>query len=174
MKQKLKIVLDIDQCICDFANGFSKYFNCNYATLSITNPAYITNCVNSLKTNTKFWESLPTLCSLDFIPHAYCTARINSKYSTKVWLKKNNFPNSPVYYVDGYDKSKVPQLKRICNKGEYLIFVDDKFKNVEDAQKAGFNAFLLDTPYNRNVNTNLRIPDLKYKTIENAFRRIYF
>lgn len=168
----LSIILDIDGCLCDFIEGFEKEFNISFDNLSSDE---ISNKVESLKKNFTFWTSLNKLTTLDFTPSAYCTARINSKHSTKTWLSKNGFPNSPVYQVKGYNLSKVPQLKRTPIKdNDVRILIDDTWKNVEDAVNNGIPAFLLDTPYNRDIKTHLRIKDLKFKTICNAYRRFYF
>jgi len=168
----LGIVCDCDQCIADFCGGFEKEFNVSYQDLTSEE---ITQKVTDLKYNYKFWENLPKLNDLDFEPLAYCTARINSKYTTKKWLKKNNFPNSPVYQVMGYKLSKVSQLKRIPLKdNEIKIFIDDSWKNVSDALNAGIPAFLYNTPYNQDIDTPLRIMDLKFKTICHAYRKFYF
>lgn len=178
IKQRLEIILDIDQCLCDFVGGFEAKYKVKINTLS---DRQVSKRVIKLKHNTEFWTSLQPLCSLDFTPSAYCTSRINSKYSTKKWLFMNNFPNSPVYQVWGYGLSKVPKLKMTPHKTDYRVFVDDSPRNVKRAMEAGFNALLLDTPYNQNLDEteykefkNIRIPNLKYKTIEDAFRRIYF
>ena len=168
----LSIILDIDGCLCNFVDGFETEFNVEYTSLTSNE---ISEKVASLKRNYKFWTKLDKLTTLDFTPSAYCTARINSKNSTKVWLKNNGFPNSPVYQVLGYDLSKVPQLKRTPIKNEDVrVFIDDSWKNVQDAINNGIPAFLLDTPYNQDVTTHLRIKDLKFKTICNAYKRFYF
>lgn len=168
----LNIILDIDDTIASFVDGFEEYYNVNFIELSSNE---ISQKVELLKKNTKFWKGLKLKYKLDFEPRAYCTARINSKYSTKCWIKNNNLPNKPVYQVKGYNISKVPQLKRIkVMEGEFKLFIDDSWKNVQDAIQAGIPALLLDTPYNRNINSKLRINDLKFKTIYNAYKRIYF
>lgn len=169
----LSIILDLDDTIVNFHNGFENHFSVDWNSLT---DSQITQMVNGLKKNFKFWTSLPVLRTINFIPAAYCTARINSKYSTKTWLKLNNFPDRPIYQVYGYGISKVPQLKRIPTdeKGEYKVLIDDSLRNVEDAINHGIPALLIDTPYNRTKNVPYRIMDLSYKTIRNAYRRLYF
>jgi len=166
----LNIILDIDGCEADFVTSFEEFFSVNIIELS---EIEVTERVESLKRNTKFWTSLKKLNDLDFTPRAYCTARINSKYSTKKWLRLNDLPLSPVYQVKGYKLSKVPQLKRIPTTSEYKVFIDDSWKNVQDALDAGIPALLYDTPFNQSIETKLRIKSLDLKTICHAFRRNY-
>lgn len=172
--EDLYIILDIDGVLCDFVSGFEKQYKCKIEDI---NPRLITKRVNcKLIKDTKFWINLPALSNIDFIPYAYCTARVNSKYSTKKWLQKNGYNNSPIYQCNGFSCSKIPQLKRIIShiQGCYYVLIDDNWNNVQEAVNNGIPALLKDTPFNRHIDTNLRITELNKQTIYNAYKRLYF
>ncbi len=104
-----------------------------------------------------FYLNLPILTSPDeipFEPHCYVTSRPVHAAITEAWLDKNGFPQRPVYCV-GIGNSKVDVIKESgCE-----IFVDDRFDNFVELNKAGICTFLFDAEHNRRY-------DVGYKRIK--------
>ena len=158
----IRIGLDIDELLSDFMGAYLQKFgkpSCDYE---------ITKNVQNLKNDKGFWESLPKLRSIDFTPTLYCTKRINPKQYTKNWLKENNIPLAPVYqmYYQKGDKSRMI-------KGRVDIFVDDSPSNFIQINKAGIPCLLMDSPYNQDFKTDLRITDLTYQNILNKYNEFF-
>ena len=158
----IRIGLDIDELLSDFMGAYLQKFgkpSCDYE---------ITKNVQNLKNDKSFWESLPKLRSIDFTPTLYCTKRINPKQYTKNWLKENNIPLAPVYqmYYQKGDKSRMI-------KGRVDVFVDDSPSNFIQINKAGIPCLLMDSPYNQNFKTDLRITDLTYQNILNKYNEFF-
>ena len=84
------------------------------------------------------------------------------------WLKENNIPLAPVYqmYYQKGDKSRII-------KGRVDIFVDDSPSNFIQINKAGIPCLLMDSPYNQNFKTDLRITDLTYQNILNKYNEFF-
>ena len=157
--EKLKIGLDIDDTLVDFMGEYLRKFG-----VPKTN-SKITRDVRKLRTNKIFWENLPKLRDIDFIPELYCTKRINSKIYTKNSLKKNGFPDRPIYQMYYQKGNKADMIK-----GKVDIFIDDSISNFEMLVKSGVPCLLIDAPHNRNYNTPYRIYDLRYETILNKYK----
>ena len=158
----IRIGLDIDELLSDFMGAYLQKFgkpSCDYE---------ITKNVQNLKNDKGFWESLPKLRNIDFTPTLYCTKRINPKQYTKNWLKENNIPLAPVYqmYYQKGDKSRMI-------KGRVDVFVDDSPSNFIQINKAGIPCLLMDSPYNQNFKTDLRITDLTYQNILNKYNEFF-
>lgn len=105
-----------------------------------------------------FYLDLPVLTdpdSIPFEPHCYVTSRPIPVEYTEEWLDKNGFPQRPVYCV-GIGNSKVDVIKESgCE-----VFVDDRFDNFVELNKAGICTFLFDAPHNQRY-------DVGYKRIKN-------
>ena len=152
--KKLKIGLDIDDTLLDFWTEYIKCFG---------NPKedrVVTRNVYKLRKNRNFWENLPKLREIDFVPELYCTKRINSKVYTKRSLEKHGFPIRPIYQMY-YQKGNKADLI----KGRVDVFIDDSISNFEMLNKSGVRCLLIDAPHNRRYETKHRIFDLKYETI---------
>ena len=152
--KKLKIGLDIDDTLLDFWTEYIKCFG---------NPKedrVVTRNVYKLRKNRNFWENLPKLREIDFVPELYCTKRINSKVYTKRSLEKHGFPIRPIYQMY-YQKGNKAHLI----KGRVDVFIDDSISNFEMLNKSGVRCLLIDAPHNRHYETKHRIFDLKYETI---------
>ena len=135
--KKLKIGLDIDDTLLDFWTEYIKCFG---------NPKedrVVTRNVYKLRKNRNFWENLPKLREIDFVPELYCTKRINSKVYTKRSLEKHGFPIRPIYQMY-YQKGNKADLI----KGRVDVFIDDSISNFEMLNKSGVRCLLIDAPHN--------------------------
>lgn len=108
----------------------------------------------------EFYLSLEVLTPPDeipFEPHCYITSRpVNSDISMQ-WLDKNGYPHRPVYTV-GLGQSKVD----VIHESGCEIFVDDRFENFVELNRAGVCCFLFDAPHNKKYNVGYkRIKSLK-------------
>lgn len=71
-------------------------------------------------------------------------------------------------YIKFQDKlSKAPILK-----GRVDVFVDDSIKNFEDLNSQGIPCLLIDSPQNRNYETEYRIHSLDEKEIESIYLKM--
>lgn len=155
----LRIGLDLDQTIADFYGEYFKRFGSPKKSTEITK-----NVERILKKDKNFWLSLPVLRRPDFIPTLYCTARVNPKVWTKQYLDKQGFPKAPVYQVPGYFADKASRIK-----GRVDVFIDDSIHNFEKLNKLGIPCLLMDSPYNRDYNTEYRVYSLKLSEIEKVY-----
>lgn len=162
MKPLLKIGLDLDQTIFDFCGEYIKRFG------DFSDDVKITRNVFSLRNDRDFWENLPIINVPDFVPALYCTKRVNRKSFTKNSITKHNLPKAPVYQCNGYCVPKAPYVK-----GRIDVFIDDSPSNVMELNNAGVPCLLIDTPWNREYVTPLRIYSLKYAEIEYAYITIF-
>lgn len=158
----LRIALDIDDCIAGFYDSYEKKHGAN-------NPNHvITRHVYSLRNNKEFWEGLSVIDRPDFEPHIYCTKRINSKTYTKNWLKKNNFPNKPIYQMYHQNGNKADMIKGRCD-----VLIDDSYFNVKKCIESGLPALLITRDHNETIDTPYRINSLKYKDIKSKYEELF-
>lgn len=136
---RLKIGLDLDEVLADFINTYYNRFGIPKNDYEITY-----NVQNILRKDKDFWENLPVLNTINFEPELYCTKRVNNKIYTKNWLKKNNFPNKPVYQVYCNTRNKADFIK-----GKIDVFIDDSISNFIAMNLAGVPCLLMDTKYNQ-------------------------
>ena len=155
----LKIGLDIDDCLCDFINPYFERFGYPKKDGEITK-----NVQQVLIKDKEFWENLPVINTLNFEPVLYCTKRVNSKVYTKNWLKKNNFPDKPVYQVICQIRNKADFIK-----GRVDVFIDDSVSNFIAMNLAGVPCLLYDKEYNQDWGPVGRIYSLDYDHIERAY-----
>ena len=101
---------------------------------------------------------MPVLNSeLPFEPHAYITSRSIDPKLTQKWLDDNSFPSAPLYCV-GHNMSKV----EVAKQSGVEIFVDDKYENFIELNKAGICCFLFDASHNKKYDVGFkRIYNLK-------------
>lgn len=158
----LNIALDIDDTIAGFFDSYLKVFGMYKTDHEITKNVY------KLRRNNAFWEGLSVIDRPDFEPHIYCTKRINSKNSTRNWLRKNGFPMKPIYQMYSQLGNKADMIKGRCD-----VLIDDSMYNIETCNKSGLPALLIDRPHNRKYDTPYRIYSLKYEEIERKFNEIY-
>lgn len=154
-----RIALDIDEVIADWVGHWTKHHKQDLPQFWNFDRD-INEKFEALKDDMDFWLSIPAKIDpsqLPFEPVCYVTSRIIPTAWTEEWLKRKGFPSVPVITV-GHGVSKVEALK------EYKvdIFVDDRFDNFVDINKAGICCFLMDAPHNRRYNVGYkRITDLK-------------
>lgn len=151
-----KIGLDVDE-VC--ANWLEDW--CNYWKLDYPDSWYFDRNINDKFDQMRkagkldgFYLNLKPLIdpkSIPFEPHVYVTSRPVSTEVTEKWLDMNGFPSRPVITV-GVGKSKVKALK----EANIDIFIDDRFENFVDINKAGILCLLMDMPHNRRYNVGHR------------------
>lgn len=156
----LRVGLDIDDTLAGFSigylNRFKKWPHHDWA---------ITRNVNNILIKERdFWLGLPILRIPDFKPRLYCSARVNNKRWTKKYLKDNNFPDAPLYQINGYKISKYNTLK-----GKVDVYIEDSVKNFIDLNSKGIPCLLIDTPKNQDWGPVGRIYNLNYEEIEQAY-----
>lgn len=157
-----KIGLDIDEVLADWLVDW-----CNYWGLDVPTSWYfdrdILNKFEKMKESGKldgFYLNLKPLIKpedIPFEPHCYVTSRPVSTEITEKWLDMHGFPARPVISVP-VGTSKVDVLK----KEGVDIFIDDRFDNFVELNKAGICTFLYDQPHNRRYNVGYkRITSMK-------------
>ena len=156
--QKLRIGLDIDDTLVDFFGEYLKRFG------NPKSDPQITKNVNKLKYDKKFWENLPKLRHIDFIPELYCTKRINPKSYTRNSLISNGFPIRPIYQMYYQHGNKADLIKGKCD-----VLIDDSISNVRMAIDSGLPALLIDRPHNQNDDPLFRIYSLDIDEIRFAY-----
>lgn len=158
----LKIALDIDDVLAGFLDSYFKKYRQPKDNFEITRN------VRKLRKDKEFWENLPVINRLDFEPHIYCTKRINSKVYTKNWLRKNGFPNKPIYQMYYQQGNKADMIKGRCD-----VLIDDSYFNVKKAIQSGLPALLLDRPHNSHIDTPYRLYNLNYKEIKQKYEDLF-
>jgi uncharacterized HAD superfamily protein len=152
-----KIGLDIDDVLSDFCGHWVNYYGCEYPK-SWNFDRGIKEKFASLDKD--FWLSIPCKTppsELKFEPHCYITSRSIPIEWTIEWLDKNGFPTVPVYSVN-FEHSKVD----VAKESGIDIFVDDKFDNFVELNKAGICCYLYDMPHNQRYDVgHKRIYNLK-------------
>lgn len=154
----IRIACDIDDCIADFLNPYFEKFGKPKHDYEITRNVY------KLRNNKEFWEGLPILEKPNFIPHIYCTKRINSKTYTKNWLLKHGFDMRPIYQMYHQQGNKADMIKGRCD-----VLIDDSYSNVVKCIKSGVPALLIDRPHNQRFGPMFRIYSLDRFEIEDTY-----
>lgn len=141
-----KIGLDIDEVLADWVGHWTKLHG-QEVPETWNFDRNIRKKFQSLSENKDWWLSIPVKTEpseIHFEPHCYITSRPIPLEWTQEWLDKNGFPTTPVYSV-GYGESKV----EIAKKVGLDIFVDDRFENFVELNKAGICTYLFDAPHNQ-------------------------
>lgn len=144
-----KIAIDIDEVICNWAEPWCRRWNLNVPSSWYFDRNIIQRFDSMKEENSldDFYRNLPVLTPADdipFEPFAYVTSRPVTTDITIEWLDKHAYPARPVHTV-GLGESKVDVLKKIgCD-----IFVDDRFDNFVEINRAGICCYLFDAPHNR-------------------------
>ncbi len=157
-----RIGLDIDDVLADWLGSF-----CKYQGIELPNSWLfhrdLSGAFDKMKEDgvdiDNWMENLPVKTrpeDIPFEPAAYITARTHTpKWVAEKWLDKNGFPAAPVYQVPG---NKVQAAK----EAGIDIFVDDRFDNFVDLNKAGICCYLFNAPHNQRYNVgHKRIHSLK-------------
>ncbi|NLZ73775.1 MAG: hypothetical protein GX905_08185 [Bacteroidales bacterium] len=149
-----KIGLDIDDVIADFCGAYCEKFG--VPTPKFWSFSYSTSESFKNMDLEEFYMNIKPKINPDdlkFEPTCYITSRPISSEATKAWIEKNGFPCVPIYTVD-VNHSKVD----VARESGIDIFIDDKFDNFAELNKAGICTFLMDMPHNRRF-------DVAYKRI---------
>lgn len=156
-----KIVLDIDEVVCDWQGGYRKKTG-HALPANYWDSQYNTGAeLEILAEDKEFWLGLDCLRRPDFVPHAYVSSRSIPVEWTMQWLELNQLPCKPVIHVP-WGASKVEKLQQLGAE----IFIDDKFDNFADAMRAGINSFMMDASHNKFYDVGYRrIYDLKLRNI---------
>ena len=163
MKTNVRIGLDMEQVLDDFMGPYLERFGTPKNDFEITK-----NVQRILSKDREFWLNLPVINEIDFIPELYCSKRVNPKAWSKKWLAQNGFPNRPFYQM-WYQKGN----KANMIKGRVDIFIDDSISNFKQMNESGVPCLLLDTPYNYDFDTPLRIHSLKKAEINFAYKKYF-
>ena len=141
-----KIGLDIDEVLADFMGAMLDRFPVMAGNRSVYwNDPHIVDNFNDIRNDMEFWMNIkPKTTSLPFEPHCYITSRPIPTEVTERWLKANGFPSAKVYTV-GHSESKV----EVAKASGLDIFVDDRYENFVELNKAGVCCFLFDAPHNQ-------------------------
>ena len=158
---KLKCAIDIDDTLSDFINPYYTRFGKPKNDYEITR-----NVFRKLRYDKEFWVNLPVLETINFIPEAYCTKRVNPKSYSREWIKRNNFPMRPIYQMYYQKGNKADLIRGICD-----VLIDDSIFNVEQCLNSGFPAILIDRPHNRHSQL-IRIYNLDIEEIERAYELV--
>jgi hypothetical protein len=157
-----KIGLDIDEVLCDWLGTWCKLHNLPLPTSWGFHRQIVEEFDKMEKDNKieEFYLNLPALLKpedIPFEPHCYITSRRVPNELTTKWLDKNGFPVRPVYTVPP-NTSKV----EVARQSGIDIFVDDRYENFIELNKAGILTYLYDAPHNRRYNVGFkRIKSLK-------------
>lgn len=163
-KTKLKIYLDIDDVIADWVPTFCKRYNCPIPT-TWSNPYITLDRLAELQNDRSFWFHLPVRHRPDFQPAGFLSARSIPKNWTYLFMALNKIPGRNNINQVPWNVSKVGKLKEFgCD-----IFIDDKAETFVECNANGVFCLLMDAPHNQHIVTNLRIYDLKLKTILNKW-----
>jgi hypothetical protein len=149
-----KVGLDIDEVLADFVGGMMHRFPEMTDRSIYWNDPHINDNFHEIKDDVDFWLDLKPKIHHDdipFEPHCYITSRPVSTEITKKWLKSNGFPDRKIYTV-GHDQSKVD----IAIESGINIFVDDRYENFIELNKAGICCFLWDAPHNQRYNVGYK------------------
>ena len=159
-----KIGLDIDEVICDWVGYWCKHHNVDVPS-NWSFDKDISAKFKALSEDKEFWMSIPPKISpedLPFEPHCYITSRSVPVEWTEQWLAKNGFPQVKVYSI-GHGESKV----QVAKDSGIDIFVDDRFDNFVELNKAGICTFLMDAKHNQRY-------DVGYKRIKSLKELLFY
>lgn len=155
-----KIGLDIDEVLCDFVGGMIEKVPEMKDRAQFWNDYHINDNIKLILGNEEFWSNLKPMIKpedIPFEPHCYITSRNVPIETTKAWLKSNGFPDAKIYTV-GYGQSKID----IAKESGIDLFVDDRYENFVELNRAGICTFLMDAPHNQRYNVGFkRIRSLK-------------
>jgi hypothetical protein len=141
-----KIGLDIDEILADWVGHWTKRHG-QEVPETWNFDRDIASKFELLKDDKDFWMSIPVKTNpkdIHFEPHCYITSRIIPIEWTQEWLDSNGFPTVPVYSIP-HGTSKV----QVALKSGIDVFVDDRFDNFVELNRAGICCYLFDAPHNQ-------------------------
>jgi hypothetical protein len=162
LKPTEKIGLDIDEVLADWVGAWCEHWNIErpytwFFHRDIMEKFDIMRKTGEL--DELYMNIKPLISPLDipFEPHCYVTSRPVDSKITEAWLDLHGFPVRPVITV-GVGESKVEALK----KAGVQVFIDDRFDNYLEINKAGILCYLMDAKHNQRYNVGFkRIKSLK-------------
>jgi len=157
-----KIGLDIDEVLAGWIPAWCKHWNVEHPTSWF----FDRNILDKFKRMEddgvldSFYLSLDTVTKpedIPFEPHCYVTSRPVKTEITEQWLDSKGYPHRPVHTI-GLGQSKVEIIKSL----NIDIFVDDRFDNFVELNRAGICCYLFDAPHNQRYDVGYkRIKSLK-------------
>ena len=135
-----RIGLDIDDCLAGFWGAYCERFDTANNPHMLKDHIITRNVQQILSKERDFWLNLPVINRPDFIPELYCTKRVNNKAWTREWLRRNGFPDRPIYQMYYQHGNKADMIK-----GKVDVFIDDSLSNVIKCQRSGVPALLMHT-----------------------------
>lgn len=154
-----KIGLDIDEVLCDWVGTWCKKFGHPIAqSWNFSYDLHDEFKSFSPEELNEFYLSIPRKIDpseIPFEPHCYITSRSVPVELTMKWLELNGFPCRKVYSV-GFGVSKVD----VAKESGIDVFVDDRYENFVELNKAGICTYLLSAPH------NARYKNIGHKRIE--------
>lgn len=156
-----KIGLDIDEVLCDWVGAWCEKFGHPIAeSWSFSYDTYEEFKSFTPDELNEFYLNIPRKIDpkdMPFEPHCYITSRSVPVELTQKWLEKNGFPCSKVYSV-GFGVSKI----EVAKQSGIDVFVDDRFENFVELNRAGICTYLLDALHNQRYEVGYkRIKSLK-------------
>jgi 5'(3')-deoxyribonucleotidase len=154
-KDTRRIGFDIDNVLADFVGRYCDLFNLDLP-LEWDFDSKFPARMAAICEIRQFWINLKVKedpKDFKFKPVCYITDRVIPIAWTKEWLKKNGFPNAPIYTAKhGKSKSDIAVEKKLD------VFVDDNYEHFTKINKAGIKCYLYDCTHNRQHNVgNKRI-----------------
>lgn len=151
-----KIALDIDEVLCNWLGDWCKYWELDVPDSWFFDRNIMSKFNQMIQDNTldNFYLKLKPLIDpseLPFEPHMYITSRPIKTEITEQWIDSNGFPTRPVVTVP-LGTSKVDVLKA----HNIDIFIDDRYDNFIEINKAGICCLLMDMPHNRRYNVGYK------------------
>lgn len=148
--QRPKIGLDIDEVLCNFVKGWHEKWGADPEPEWWNYHRGMNDYFSKMKEDGSldhFYLSLePKIESseIPFEPTCYVTSRPVDTSVTEKWLSMHKFPAVKVHTIP-IGCSKVDIIK----ESGIDIFVDDRFDNFVELNKAGICCYLFDAPHNR-------------------------
>lgn len=143
---RLRIGLDIDDCLAGFWEAYCNYFDTANNPKMLKDEIITKNVQNILRHDRSFWLDLPVINRPDFEPELYCTKRVINKNWTKAWLRNNGFPDKPVYQMYLQSGNKANMIK-----GKVDLFIDDSLSNVIKMNNSGVPTLLYHTERTKDI-----------------------
>ena len=166
MSKTPNIILDIDDVIFGFQEGYAKRFNTRMQK-HWSNSNLMKRRLSCLKKEKDFWLTLPVKNVPNFQPKGFVSARSITKSWTIESLRINSIPGRSNVNQVPWGQSKIKVLKDLdCD-----IFIDDKYETFKECHKNGIFCLLMDASHNQRYSTQYRIYDLDIKSIMSFYNK---